>query len=334
MATTVFVTIDTEVSMGGAWRDPALDPLSMDTCVYCRRGGREHGVRAIMTILEASGLPGVFFIDTAMAALFGRAAFTDLCQEVLARGHDVQMHLHPGARQYALLRAQGGVHRPPNKTDLLSHYDVDTQAMLIAEGRDLLKTCAGRLPVAFRAGSFAVGTNSFQAMTQAGIYWDFSTNLSCLDTTSPCAARINVPYRMGLVTEFPVTQMIGRSLPGRGWRPLEVNCISGEEMAAALDQLCSGGAAVATIVLHSFGLLKNRVGRWESARPDMVVRRRFQTLCRLLDRRRGDLNVERVSDCAAAPGWAERVVSGPNVWPRTCWRDITLRHVGQAVSLM
>ncbi|MCE5279832.1 MAG: polysaccharide deacetylase family protein [Planctomycetaceae bacterium] len=320
--------------MGGAWANPALKPLDMETCVYCRRSGREYGVRAIMEILEDHGLPGVFFVDTAMDALFGRGLFQELCQEILSRGHDVQMHLHPGARQYALLRSRGATRRPASMTDRLPRYEANEQTQMIIEGCDVLKACTGRRPAAFRAGCFALGDSSAAALAQAGIQLDFSANLGCAGSASSHAVRINGPYRLGSVTEFPVTQIIGRSLPGCGYRPLEVNCVSGEEMESALEQLVAGGARVATVVLHSFGLLKNRVGRWEGVRPDRVVHRRLETLCRLLDRRRGDLNTERVCDCAASPGWVEYAASGPDVWPKTTWKDLALRQVGQVVSLI
>ena len=336
--TFVFVTVDTEVSMGGAWARADAEPLDVQTCIWCRRpDGGEHGIRAIMDVLEAHGLAGVFFVDAATHELADGSRFRDACQEIVGRGHDVQLHLHPAARAYARLRRGGSVAgRPAATADLLHAYDQQAQLALVREGCDILAGICGRRPVAFRAGNYAVSRASLAALGQAGMLLDFSYNLSC--PPGQCrlaeAAVINAPRRFGAITEIPVTQLIGNRLPWRGYRPFEINALGGRELCWALGRIRAGRQRAASIVCHSFSMLKHRKNRWSQARPDLTVAGRFLRLAKFLSERRGEFKTATVTECIAIPGWLEWVAHGPEVWPRTMFTLLAGRYLGQASSYL
>jgi hypothetical protein len=334
--TFVFITVDTEVSMGGAWGNTHLEPLDIDTCIRCKQSdGAEHGLRAIMAILEEHGLAAVFFVDTATYELCDKSRFTDFCQEIVARGHDLQVHLHPAARSYAILRRTGQVARkPPEVCDDLHAYSEEEQVALLRESCDVLAATCGRRPVAFRSGNYAISRESLAAVAKAGILVDFSYNLAYREGPCRLAAEtiINSPRRWGPITEIPVTQLIGSRLPWQGYRPFEINAQGARELCWGLGQLHAGGQRAASIVCHSFSMLKHRRNQWSRARPDRMVRRRFLKLARFLGENRRQFQTATITECLARPGWLDWVVSGPDVWPRTLPGLFARRYLGQATS--
>ena len=334
MTTHVFITIDTEVSMGGAWDHPDVGPLDIDTCIYCKRPDRtEHGVRSIMDIFDAHALPVVFFVDSAAHELCDTQQFTDLCQEITGRGHDVQLHLHPGARAYARLQAAGPViDRPAGTSDMLHAYDEDQQHALLAEGCDILAHVTGNRPRAFRAGNYAVDETSMSALARAGIAVDFSYNRAFQGSMCKLTGTTNTPYRLGQVVEIPVTQMLGRRVPGKGYRPFDFNAMAGKELCQGLKQLHAGGQKVASIVGHSFSMLKHKADRWQKAKPDNVVRRRFELLARFLAENKDTFNVATASDLTARPETLAELIESPEVWPRSTWPLLLRRYAEQVVS--
>jgi len=327
-ATQVFFTVDVEISMGGAWTRADWEPLTLDDCVYCRlAGGRAAGVPLIMETLEAGGLRGNFFVDSALHHLAGAEAFGNLCRTIADRGHDVQLHLHPAAIAYADLRRRGPVAScPPGVTDMIADLPVERQGALLTEGRDLVAGATGRAPAAFRSGNYSFGPTLLEALRRTGFAVDLSAN-----PAFPCGEMLggrHAPQRMGGLVELPVTQLLGHRVPGRGWRPLEVNAISAGEMRRALLQLHAGGQRAAVIVFHSFALTKNR-GRGGRARLDRIGRRRLRDLGRFLVDHHDRLPVARLSDCIARADWADTVTQGPDIRPTTTWPLLAARYAGQ-----
>jgi hypothetical protein len=71
-----------------------------------------------MDILEEHGLRGTFFVETFAGAVVGEAPLREAYAEIAARGHDVQLHLHPVYRYYALVGRGGSrwTKCPPRST--------------------------------------------------------------------------------------------------------------------------------------------------------------------------------------------------------------------------
>lgn len=329
--TQVFFTVDVETSMGGAWTRADWEPLTLDDCVYCRLAdGRAAGVPLIMDTLEAAGLRGNFFVDSALHHLVGAEAFRDLCRAIADRGHDVQLHLHPAAIAYANLRRRGPVAScPPGVTDMIADLPVERQVELLAEGRDLVAEATGCAPAAFRSGNYSFGPALLEALSRTGFAVDLSANPAF--PGGEALSGSHAPRRLGGLVELPVTQLLGHRVPGCGCRPLEVNAISSGEMRRALRQLRAGGQRAAVIVFHSFALTKSR-RRGGSARLDRIVLRRLQDLSRFLADHGDQFVAARLSNCTRQTDWADTVTQGPNVWPTTTWPLLAARYVGQLAS--
>jgi peptidoglycan/xylan/chitin deacetylase (PgdA/CDA1 family) len=310
-----------------------LLPLDIDTCILCKRpDGREYGLNIIMHTLEEHCLPGVFFVDAAVRELCDTRQFDDLCRQIVRRGHDLQLHLHPRALAYARQRRGGaGSLWGSMRSDRLCAYEPPTQLDMLRQARSSLTEACGVKPVAFRAGNYAADATTLDMLAEAGFQADFSYNAS-FPMPSGDLTRMNAPRRIGRLVEFPVTQLLGNRTPWDGCRPFEINALTAGEICDGLMQLRAGGQRAAVMVFHCFSLLKNRTARWESARPDAIVRRRFEAVLRFLSANTDSFCVARISDLAGNAARVTDILAGTEVWPRTAWLAWAKRYTGQAMS--
>jgi hypothetical protein len=68
----VYITVDTECSLGGAWENPHWKLVGPDRAVLGRIGSQFFGIPLIMDILEEHGLRGTFFSEVLVRDLLGR----------------------------------------------------------------------------------------------------------------------------------------------------------------------------------------------------------------------------------------------------------------------
>jgi hypothetical protein len=289
--TRVYFTIDTETSMGGAWRNHANYPLGTERTIFGQLQSRTYGIPLIMDILEEHGFAGTFFIEVFCSDLLGRDAIAEVFRTVTVRGHDAQLHLHPVFRFYHRY-LHGGEAR---EQDFLFQFSAEEQIALVREGVALFRDFTGRMPRAFRAGCYAASEVTLQALRKNGIAIDSSYNLSALDRTCGFRVRpLNAPQRVEGVYEFPVTNITTGF--NSGYKNLEVSAVSVEEILGGIRRLRNEGCRDVVLVLHSFSLLKGRDVRFEHCRPDRIVIRRFRRLCAALSRLRDDIEVTTLGD--------------------------------------
>ena len=130
----VYITIDTETSMGGAWRDPRNSPVPLDRTVFGEVGSVPYGIPLIMDILEEHGFRGTFFTEVFCAYNVGYPEVERVFRSISERGHDAQLHLHPVQRFYRDFLAGG----PKREADLMFELPEEEQRTLIEEQRSIL----------------------------------------------------------------------------------------------------------------------------------------------------------------------------------------------------
>jgi hypothetical protein len=153
--TRFFVTIDTEHFTqapspvvpypGGAW---------------CTVGGRHCGFPLIMDICDRFAIKATFFVNVFEYQSIGQGTMIRMCEEILQRGHDVQLHTHP-----AFLTGRS----------MLCDHSLNQQRELIELGIRKLHEWTGRKVVAHRAGYYGVNANSLTALKDSGITLDCSS---------------------------------------------------------------------------------------------------------------------------------------------------------------
>jgi hypothetical protein len=281
----VYITVDTECSMGGAWDVASWEPVPPERAILGKIGSQHYGTPLIMDILEQHGLRATFFIETLVSEVVPKAQIADAYGELKRRGHDPQLHLHPVYHYYSLFR-QGEIRReqlPPNM-DLIGSLPLETQLYLLKKGTCLFRKFVASNPVAFRAGNFGASVSTFSALSKLGFRYDSSFNAafvgrSCLIEYSSATNR---PWEQNGVWEVPITNFETGAWRMRGLKPLDVGAISFIEMRRVLEQAESLGLQAVVFLMHSFTLFKKADVQFRRLQPDHLVIRRFRELCNFL----------------------------------------------------
>jgi hypothetical protein len=296
----VHLTFDVEVWCNG-WKHLDRDfPAAFERYVYGRSSQGQFALPATLEILQRHGLSAVFFVEPLFAARFGSEYLGHIVQMIEAAGQNVQLHLHP--------EWTDEISPPPiadtrRKRQHLCYYTQAEQTELLEYSLAMLRAHTQGKVFAFRAGSYAANRDTYHALAATGISVDSSLNpvfdisggdvLNRGDTTS---MRMLGPVRV-----FPVTVFhdgLGRL------RPAQVGACSLKELVQALDDAAGRGRQHFVVVAHNFEMLRPA----PSSRPDGIVVRRFEGLCRYLaanrhrfDVRGFDADSLAASDAASTP---------------------------------
>lgn len=305
----VFYTVDTEVWCDG-WDDlDARFPAAFDRHIHGRTARGDYGLPLQARLLQDHGLTGVFFVETLFATRFGAAPLAEIVGMLNDARQDVQLHLHTEWLDEAPQRLLADSLR---KRQFLRGFSADEQRVVIGEGLRLLRAAGAGQVTAFRAGNFGFNRDTLGVLAGLGLRFDSSYNACRLGPDSGLrpGERLVEPLWEDGVCEVPVTVFfdgLGRL------RPLQLTACAWGEMERLLWASLEAGRRSVVIVSHSFELLDNR-----RTRPDPIVVRRFEALCRFLDRHRDQFRSRGFGDLeppAEAPQPAPlRTPVGPTVW--------------------
>ena len=275
----VFITVDTEHSIGGAFQNPNLTPVGNEKRVFGKIGDTAYGIPLIMDIADSCKLPVTFFVEVLNKHFFGEDESRKVCRYIIDQGHDVQLHLHPNYLNFT--------RSAPEKlyfNDNIYCYDLSRQVELIREGKELLIKYGAKFPIAFRAGNFAADNNTLTALKENGFLIDSSYNNCYLG--NHCRIdniKINDASMVEHIWEFPITNFREfSSLRQKKTRPLDINGVSFYEIKSVLEQAPGCGRKNITILLHSFSFIKAYDAQYNKMNPRFRVIRRFEKLCRFL----------------------------------------------------
>lgn len=283
----VFITVDTEHSIGGAFNNPDLKPVGNDKRIYCRTPGGDFGIPMIMSIAEKYGHKISFFLEVLNKHYFEEAESQVVCEYILNREHDVQLHLHPN-----YLNFKTRVPSALEFKDNMHVYSLDEQVELIADGKKTLMRYGAPPPIAFRAGNFGADVNTLSALGSCGFLVDSSYNKAFANNPCKlCETDINDSKRFGKIWEFPVTNFYEKFGKFSRYRPLDLNGVSFRQMKSVLNQAAQKGVRCVTIVLHSFSFIKALDVQHTKIQIRKIVINRFKKLCRFLSENAGQFQV-------------------------------------------
>ncbi len=294
----VFITFDVECSMGGAWGDAGLKPVPPARAVWGEYGGEKLGLPLICDILNKYNLAATFFVE----AFIDEQGYPDrigpICEFLLDRGQDVQLHIHPNHKHYGL----AGQGLPHPRTDQIADLEPEAQRALLAEGCERIARWTGKQPVAFRAGNMGANEQTLEQLAAVGIKIDSSYTFAYAG--GQCGFSADELYNgskwYGDVLELALSGFYQRRLPGlHPSKPLDLMGISFAECRDAMRRICGAGAD-AVLILHSFSLFKVRNVQYNGGRLNGIVTRRFRRLCRWLSENRDDFPARTFSELAGA----------------------------------
>jgi hypothetical protein len=275
----VFITVDTEHSIGGAFKDRNLKPVGNGKRIWGKVGDKSFGIPLIMDIGESYDIRLNFFVEVLNKYYFGEDETKKVCEYILNRGHDVQLHLHPNYLNFTL-------NNPLEKTysDQIGTYSLEKQIELIKEGVEILMQNGVPRPIAFRAGCFGANEETLRALKAVGVLIDSSYNKTYLgDTCLLDNKGINDLTYLNEIWEFPITNFVeSTKVRSKRFKPLDINGVSFQEMKYVLNQGKIKGPKHITILLHSFSFIKPYDVQYNKVKPRWHVIKRFEKLCKYL----------------------------------------------------
>lgn len=285
--TSLYFTIDTEYSPGFFRKFGKAARAENFACSIS--GETRNGAAGIfyeMDVLERHGLKAVFFVDPMPALVWGTEALADVVQPIMARGHDVQLHLHSEWLEFV-----GAASPLPGRTGRdIKDFTFDEQCVLLDYARGILIAAGAPAPVAFRAGNYGANDDTLRALAAVGMHYDTSycpgiTGSNCAITLDP--DKHNPTEHCGIV-EVPIGCIEG---PRGSLRHFQLTALAVTEIIAALRHAARQGQSCMTLVSHSFEMLSR-----DRLKINRIVRRRFERVCTALERMPDVLTVTYASD--------------------------------------
>jgi hypothetical protein len=266
--TRALISFDTELS-AGLYQRGADARANYESSILgrCREG--DFGIHFQMDMLERHGLTGVYFVDPMPALVYGPAIIDAIVQPIVARGHEVQLHIHTEWLAFAKFNPAG---RLVGRN--IGDFPLAAQKKLIALARDILVGAGAPKPIAFRAGNFGANDDTLRAAAALGFRFDSSFNGAYRGRgcdISLDAGNLGMRDHEG-VCEVPVSGLMDRA---NRFRPAQLCAMSEEEMRDALDHSAASGAIQFSAFSHSFELLSR--DRKVANRLAIV---RMEALCR------------------------------------------------------
>jgi hypothetical protein len=261
--TKIFITCDTELS-AALFQAGADGDSNYARSIDCNG----WGVGWQMDRLDAHGLTGVFFVDPMSALVYGGDVIARIVQPIVARGHEVQLHLHPEWLAWAKDQSVGN-----RRGRSIGDFGYDDQLTLLTLARQLLIDAGAPPPTAFRAGNYGANDDTLRALAALSIAWDSSFNPLYVGDTCHIALtvdQIDPVERLG-VDEMPVSAIEDR--PGH-LRHTQICALSAAEMQAALDHAAATKRPAFSIVTHSFEMMSR-----DRMRPNKRVIARYEAMC-------------------------------------------------------
>jgi hypothetical protein len=168
--------------------------------LFGRFAGEEVGIGLMMDLLDAHRFAGTFFVDVLAEYQFGEGVLQPVFDEILGRGHDVQLHLHPKPH---LRFASDERLRQLSTTTTRDDPGAFRATMEVAI--ELFERRAGRPPVAYRAGAYRIFDSHFPVLHDLGIVIDSSVNPFKNCNVKPWMQARTQPFWIDGVLEVPVT---------------------------------------------------------------------------------------------------------------------------------
>ena len=308
MKTKVHLTIDTEFSIGGAFRAPAsLQPIGTQN-VWCKVGQRSEGLGYMLDTFASHGLHATFFVEALQTAYFGEAPMGEIARQLAAAGHDVQLHLHPVWTYFDHPQWQQRLAQVQPNDDLHGRSVVQL-VQWMQRGVDVFARWGLPAPVALRTGNLMVDSNVYRAMAQVGLKVASNIARAVFEPTEP-QLRFNAGIRwIEGVVELPVLTYADLKLGARTHRKLlTITGSSARETRCLLDRAHAAGAPSVVLLTHCHEFVKGDMRG--ALAPDRVNQRRLADICRYLEDHRDRFEVSTM-DRMSALSPAEQSTSDP-----------------------
>ena len=280
MRTKVFITIDTEFSIGGAFADPLNKRPIGPQNVLCNVDGQSQGLGFMLDTFRAHGIRATFFAETLQTAFFGHPPMGELARRIASAGHDVQLHLHPVWTYFEHPDWQQhlALEKP---TDNMHARPVAQLAGWMQRGIDTFARWGLPAPVALRTGNLMVDRNVYRAMAQVGLKVASNVARAVFEPDEP-ALRFNAGvHAVEGITELPVLTYAGLKVGHRLERKaLTITGSSIGETTCLLERAHACASPAVVLLTHCHEFVKGDMRT--DLQANRLNQRRLDALCRFL----------------------------------------------------
>lgn len=149
----VLVSVDTEGPAGC---------LPVEKMIYGQaRDGKEYGITFLMDLFDKNDIRALFFVDIPEMADYGEEKLARVMIDIVERGHDVGVHVHPD-------------HMADINRRYLWEYSAKEQYEIIARCTDFYVKTLKKAPLSFRAGRYGANNDTLDVLEKLGYQFDMS----------------------------------------------------------------------------------------------------------------------------------------------------------------
>lgn len=282
MTVDVAITFDIEFCINGTFLDPdSRKPRGRDGLI-CRVNGKDAGLGHILDTLDNYGLRATFFVEVLQTAWFGDSEMADIAQRIAARGHELQLHLHP-----VWLQFENPNWKRLNKPGKLSSLEHDSLIVLpesraleiIEQGKAVFARWGLPAPTAVRTGNLFVERWLYQIFARSGLMISSSIGSSLYSPRDSDMNLFAAPRIFDSVLELPVTSYLGAGPSLRQQKRLATVVGMGVwEQRALLNAARRNGVPCIVVLSHVSEFCS--VDDEGHAHPNRLSARKFDRLCR------------------------------------------------------
>jgi len=282
MKTKVFITIDTEFSIAGAFADPVNNKPVGPQMVLCEIDGKSHGLGFLLETFATFGTKATFFVEALNSHYFGDRPMRELALRIKAAGHDVQLHLHPC---WTYFKNPDWLDRlasdPPS--DHMNGRSVEQLEEWMADGVAIFERWGLGRPAALRTGSMIADRSVYRAMELVGVLFASNIGLGVYRPDDPGLHFFSGVHRVGDVTELCVLTYIDFAIGKRvHHRLLTTTGASWSETRTLLLRARESKVESVVILTHPFEYMKYDQPGFSGLLPNRINQRRLACLCDFL----------------------------------------------------
>lgn len=160
----VSITIDTEFSIGGAFRNPDNKPVA-EPMALCEIDGKGHGVDFLLDTFDQYGIRASFFIECLNYYYFGDEPMRSIVRKIQDAGQDTQLHIHPCWLNFNKDEAIGDF----STNDSCAEREFEELKKIFELSIEVFERWTGKRPEAIRTGSLNVDRNVYKVMSDLKI---------------------------------------------------------------------------------------------------------------------------------------------------------------------
>jgi peptidoglycan/xylan/chitin deacetylase (PgdA/CDA1 family) len=276
----VCITVDTELSIAGAF-SISRRYLPVDKqVVYCNVNGRSEGLGFILKTFKETGVKGTFFVEALNRAYFGDGPMEGVVNDILAAGQDVQLHIHPVWNQVFSFSDWKNKLDEINPNDSVLTRSQDQLESLFGEGASILERWCGYRPLALRTGNLHVSKNVYKAMFGVGMFVASNIGRGIYEPVDSALSLSHGCRIIDGVYEYPVTSYVGLHLPGiKEVKSLTITGSSFSEAKYILELAYKKGIGSVVLLTHTFEFIRGHDFQFNNGKRNMLTQGRLQKLC-------------------------------------------------------